>query len=80
MSPTRLMGQVFQNGDAMTEPIDIFRLESEKSVLWVGKAASVEMAKRHVANLIQEAPADYLILSQRTGEKTFVKMDAAPSE
>ena len=57
----------------MTEPIDIFRVEGEKGVLWVGTAASMETAKSRVAGLIQRVPADYLIVSLNTGEKTVVR-------
>jgi hypothetical protein len=65
----------------MIPPLDIFRLESDGQLLWRAHADSVDSAQRRVQILMASEPADYVIYSQETGRKTFVrcKTDAQPS-
>ena len=59
----------------MTMPIDIFRLEDDTSLLWMEATDSIKTAQSRVADFIQKTPADYLIVSQATGEEIVMKRD-----
>jgi hypothetical protein len=65
----------------MIPPLDIFRLESDGQLIWRASADGDDAAQRRVKSLMASEPADYVIYSQETGHKTFVrcKTDAQPS-
>jgi hypothetical protein len=52
-------------------PYDIFRIESS-GVLWCGAAATVETAQNRIQELAFSFPGSYLILNQRTGQRTVI--------
>jgi hypothetical protein len=63
----------------MLDPFDIFKVEQNGSVKWLRAIADVERAKSYVVKiLVIAAPADYLILNQRTGERIMIQ--AAPGQ
>jgi hypothetical protein len=64
----------------MIPPLDIFRLESDGQLIWRASADGDDAAQRRVKSLMASEPADYVIYSQETGHKTFVrcKTDAQP--
>jgi hypothetical protein len=58
----------------MLDPFDVFKLEQDGSVRWLRAIADLEHAKTYVVKiLVIAAPADYLILNQRTGERTIIQ-------
>jgi len=58
----------------MLDPFDIFKVEQNGSVKWLRAIADVERAKSYVVKiLVIAAPADYLILNQRTGERIIIQ-------
>ena len=63
----------------MLDPFDIFKIEENRSVSWSCATSDFDRAKSHVIQVLAIAtPADYLILNQRTGERTIIK--AAPEQ
>jgi hypothetical protein len=58
----------------MLDPFDIFKVEHNGSVRWLRAIADLERAKSYVSKvLVVAAPADYLILNQRTGERIVIQ-------
>jgi hypothetical protein len=57
----------------MLDPFDVFKVEQNGSVRWLRAIADLERAKSYVIKiLVIAAPADYLILNQRTGERVII--------
>jgi hypothetical protein len=59
----------------MIPPLDIFKLEPDGQLVWKGTAEDLVTAKLNVKVLATNSPADYIIYSQQTGDKTIVKRD-----
>lgn len=59
----------------MLAQLDIFLVAKDGSLLWKGTAENFEVAKRSVQTLKAGTPADYVIFSQHTGNKTTIKVD-----
>jgi hypothetical protein len=58
----------------MLDPFDIFKLEQNGSVRWLRAIPDLERAKSYVSKvLVVAAPADYLILNQRTGVRIIIQ-------
>jgi hypothetical protein len=58
----------------MFDPFDIFKVEHNGSVRWLRAIADLERAKSYVSKvLVVAAPADYLILNQRTGVRIIIQ-------
>jgi len=57
----------------MVAPFDIFRVDAPGGMLWIEAVAELEGAKARVAALMQTAPCEYLIFSQKTGHKISIK-------
>lgn len=57
----------------MIPPLDIFRLDSDGQLLWCAHADNSESAQQRLKILMVSEPVDYLIYSQETGHKTFVR-------
>jgi hypothetical protein len=67
----------------MFPPFDIFLTEAGGSVRWLEAAATLENAKARVQELAVRSPGEYLILSQKTGNKLTIRVDGvdeAPGE
>jgi hypothetical protein len=64
----------------MLPQFDIFRVETDANLLWRATADSLQSAQRRITILMASEPADYVIYSQQTGDKTVVcrKRDPAP--
>jgi hypothetical protein len=62
-------------GKSRSAPFDIFRAESNGSVLWIGSAANAAEAKARVQELGMRSPGDYLLLNQKTGNKLVIRQD-----
>ncbi len=61
----------------MFQPLDIFKTNSDGSVLWRGAAESVEAAKARIQKLALSSPGEYLILDQKTGQRVLVTPDVS---
>jgi hypothetical protein len=59
----------------MFAPFDIFQTEPIGNMLWRGCAASLEEARVLVRELGSDTREDYVILSQRTGNRSTVRFD-----
>jgi hypothetical protein len=59
----------------MSVPFDIFRTETNGSVLWMGSAATAEDAKARVRELATRFPGDYFLLDQKTGNRLVIRLD-----
>jgi hypothetical protein len=63
----------------MSEPFDIFKVEENGSVRWIRAIVDLEGAKLCVQKVLAiTAPADYLILNQRSGERIIIKTVTQP--
>jgi hypothetical protein len=67
-------------GGSMIAPFDIFRVDAPDDMLYVEAAADIETAKARVAALMQDKPCEYLIFSQKTGNKISIKPTTASSD
>lgn len=61
----------------MVPPLDIFRLTPDGQLLWIAPAEDLSAAHRRIAILTASEPADYVIYSQKTGNKTFVRKNVS---
>jgi hypothetical protein len=59
----------------MFQPLDIFKTDSDGSVLWRGSAETWAAAKAWIKKLELSAPGEYLILDQHTGQRVLVTPD-----
>jgi hypothetical protein len=57
----------------MIEPLDIFIKTKDGTYLWKAAADSFELAKSKVEQLATNAPGEYMIFNQSTGNKIVVK-------
>ena len=58
----------------MFQPLDIFKTDSDGSVLWRGAAEDFVAAKRRIEKLALSSPGEYLILDQDTGQRVLVML------
>jgi hypothetical protein len=58
-------------------PLDIFKTDSDGSVLWRGAAETWVAAKECIKKLALSAPGEYLILDQHTGRRVVVTRDGS---
>ncbi|HXN97527.1 MAG TPA: hypothetical protein VN881_00550 [Candidatus Acidoferrales bacterium] len=65
---------------AMNSSFDIFQLELDGSVLWQGLAADIEEAKRRVKELQLSVPAQYMVVSLKTGSRLFIDFDGVSGQ
>jgi hypothetical protein len=61
----------------MLAPLDIFKMQ-DGSYVWKAAAESFELAKSKVEELATNAPGEYMIFSQTTGNKIVVNPDGLP--
>jgi hypothetical protein len=57
----------------MIEPLDIFVKTEDGTYVWKAAANSFELAKSTVQRLAANSPGEYMIFSQKTGNKIVVK-------
>jgi hypothetical protein len=62
----------------MIEPLDIFIKLQDGTYVWKAAAESFELAKSMVEELAANAPGEYMIFNQDTGNKIVVKPDGSP--
>ena len=61
----------------MFQPLDIFKTDSDGSVLWRGAVESLVAAKLRIQRLALSAPGEYMILDQKTGQRVLVTTEVA---
>jgi hypothetical protein len=61
----------------MFYPLDIFKTDSDGSVLWRGAEENLIAAKRRIEKLALSSPGEYLILDQHTGQRVLVAPDVS---
>jgi hypothetical protein len=59
---------------SMVPPFDIFRVK-DGSPLWAESVQTLDEAKARVQQLGVSQPGEYLIYSQKTGNKTSIKVE-----
>jgi hypothetical protein len=57
----------------MIAPLDVFKVEKDGTLRWLEVAETLEAAKARIAALGAKSPGEYVIYSQKTGNKTVVK-------
>jgi hypothetical protein len=60
----------------MLAPLDISKMQ-DGAYVWKAAAESFEVAKSKVEQLAANAPGEYMIFSQTTGDKTIVKLESS---
>jgi hypothetical protein len=61
----------------MLNPFDILKIEDNRRVTWIRAIGDFERAKSYILKVLAiAAPADYLILNQRTGARTVIRAAA----
>jgi hypothetical protein len=61
----------------MIPPFDIFRVETDAGLMWQAIAESLDVARLKVKMLMDDQPGDYVICTQHTGHKIFIKADGS---
>jgi hypothetical protein len=61
----------------MIPPYDIFRTEPNGSSRWLEAASTLDDAKARIQAMAAIAPGEYLIVSQRTGNRLVMKFNGA---
>jgi hypothetical protein len=60
----------------MIAPFDIFKTDKEGTLLWCGEASSLDEAKMKVQHFLREETTDYVIFSQKTGNRLVIQPDS----
>ena len=60
-------------GQPMIAPLDIFIKTEDGTYVWKAAAENFELAKSTVQRLATDSPGEYMIFSQKTGNKIMVK-------
>jgi hypothetical protein len=64
----------------MIQPFDIFRIEKDGGLVWIGTAETMDAAKARATVDCASKPGDFWIVSLKTGNKIEVKAtDLIPS-
>jgi hypothetical protein len=61
----------------MSKPLDVFRIQTEGGVRWIGSVGNLEAAKVLIKTESAKEPGDFLIVDLETGQKTEIKAPAA---
>jgi hypothetical protein len=61
----------------MIPPLDIFRMESNGSLIWCRVCNDLDAVKELIRTLAESHPGYYVVFSQKTGHMFFVGPDAA---
>jgi hypothetical protein len=56
------------------DPLDIFKINLDGSVLWCGAAKDFVAAKRFIEKLALSVSGEYLILNQQTGQRQRMRV------
>jgi hypothetical protein len=61
----------------MLAPLDIFIKTEDGTYVWKAAAENVELAKSKVEELATNAPGEYVIFGQTTGNKMLMPLDGS---
>jgi hypothetical protein len=61
----------------VARPLDVFRMQPEGGVRWIGSAENMEAAKALIKSEAAKGPGDFLVVSLETGWKIHIKEPAA---
>ena len=61
----------------MIRTFDVFRVQTESGVRWIGTVGSMETAKALIKTESAKQPGDFLVVNLETGERMEIKADAA---
>jgi hypothetical protein len=62
----------------LARPLDVFRMQVEGGVRWIGSAETLEAAKALIkAESEQQLGGDFLVVNMDTGHRTKIKADSA---
>jgi hypothetical protein len=61
----------------MFHPLDIFKTDSDGSVLWQGAAETLVAAKLRIQRLALSSPGEYFVLNQHTGDRVSIMPDVS---
>lgn len=61
----------------MAKLLDIFRIQVEGGVRWIGSAENLEAAKVLIKAESAKEPGDFLVVNLETGDKMEIKADHA---
>lgn len=64
----------------MIAPFDIFRTDKSGTLLWCGEAKTLDEAKERVATLMAAEQTEYVIFSQKTGNRMVIQPDGTNSK
>ena len=61
----------------MARPLDVFRIQAEGGVRWIGTVENVEAAKALINAESAKQPGDFLVVNLETGQRMEIKGTAA---
>ena len=61
----------------MLKPLDIFRIQVEGGVRWIGSAESLEAANVLIKAESAKEPGDFLVVNLETGQRMEIKANPA---
>jgi hypothetical protein len=61
----------------MFYPLDIFKTDSDGSVLWQGAAETLIAAKLRIQRLALSSPGEYMVKDQHTGDSVRIRPDVS---
>ena len=61
----------------LAQPLDVFRIQIEGGVRWIGTVGSMETAKALIKTESAKQAGDFLVVNLETGERMEIKADAA---
>ena len=61
----------------MVRTFDVFRVQTEGGVRWIGTVESIEAAKALIKVESAKQPGDFLVVNLETGSRTEIKADPA---
>jgi hypothetical protein len=64
----------------MIPPFDILMVDAKGHPRWLEAASSLDEAKARVQEHMKRCAAEYLIFSQKTGNKISIKPEGAPAD
>ena len=61
----------------MVRPLDVFRIQAEGGVRWIGTVENMEAAKALIKTEAAKGSGDFLVVNIETGDRTEIKVDPA---
>ncbi len=61
----------------MERPLDVFRIQVEGGVRWIGSVENMEAAKALIKTKSEKQPGDFLVVNLETGHRMKIKANPA---